>query len=146
MSNWMNGGLCKRNISTLSFSLLAWKCKKKKKIIIMFTFQGLDKIKCPKSMYGNRRYTEINDLSILKMIIVLNDNNQTKSKYTTVHKKLYGKSRSSLSWFKSCLPYFNNHRAVYNLAFISSSPDWGLSHLIYTLFSHNKLVLNKWWT
>lgn len=48
----------------------------------MLAFQGLGKIKCPKSMYGNRRYTEINDLSIFKMIILLSDNNKQMERKT----------------------------------------------------------------
>lgn len=78
-------------------------CMKMQKIT--FTFQGVEKIR----VHRNRRYMKINDLSILKMIILLNNSNkQTKSDSTRAPTKLYGKSGSLLSWFNSCFPHFNN--------------------------------------
>lgn len=63
---------------------------------IMLTSQGLERIKCPKNMYGNRRCTENDNLFIFEMIVLLNNNDkQTNKKQNTIaHKSQDGKISS----------------------------------------------------
>lgn len=108
-------------------------CMKMQKIT--FTFQGVEKIR----VHRNRRYMEINDLfsKWLFYLIIINRQKATAQEHP----------RNCMGRAEVCchgsIPA-SRILTTREPSTISSSPDGGSSHLIYTLFAGNKWVLNKW--